>query len=184
MRVIRCIGRTVLAIGAIVGLVSCDRVGLRLDAEPRPTATPELLSQWAAYATASSQYGLPDWSPNRATGPPDVFVCADDARAWASARGDGVEWLQLEYAEPVQAVEVRVYQTYMRGAVSRVTVADASGNSEVVWEGADERAPCPGTLAISMAPTAIKVSSVRIDLDESRTGSWNQIDAVELIGIP
>jgi hypothetical protein len=24
---------------------------------------------------------------------------------------------------------------------------------------------------------------VRIDLDESRTGFWNQIDAVELIGV-
>lgn len=177
--------RVLLGVSAILVATSCDHVDLPfVDGEPRPTATAERLAQWATAATASSHYALPDWSPNRATGAPDVQACADDARAWASARGNGVEWLQLTYAQPVRAVEVRVYQTYGRGAISRVTLLDASGTGQVVWEGVDETAPCPGLLAVSLPPTETPVSAVRIDLDESRTGSWNQIDAVELVGIP
>ncbi len=153
-------------------------------ADIRATATPALLSQWAVRATASSQYGLPDWSPNRAVGAPDVGVCADDARAWSSAWGRGVEWLELEYGRPVSAVEVRIHQTFGRGAVSRVTLITVERERLVVWEGEDLNEPCPGALTIWLADPVDEVVAVRVDLDESRTGTWNQIDAVELIGIP
>lgn len=53
-----------------------------------------------------------------------------------------------------------------------------------VWEGTDSVEPCPGVLEVRMAITSTQVSVLRIDLDESRTGTWNQIDAVELVGIP
>lgn len=150
----------------------------------RTTPTPEMMSQWANEATASSAFGIPDWSPNRAIGAPEIDLCADDPRAWASARGNGVEWLQLSYPRPVDALEVRVYQTYGRGAISRVTLFDVEGTGHVVWEGVDEVEPCPGMLAVRVADLPLPVATVRIDLDESRTGGWNQIDAVELIGVP
>jgi len=154
------------------------------DGTPAPTATPALLRQWATTATASSHYARPDWSPNRATGAPEVSVCADDARAWASARGGGVEWLELSYVKAVYPAEILVHQTYGRGAVSRVTILDDAGNREIVWEGVDDREPCPGVLEVRVPPTSMRVAAVRIDLDESRTGTWNQIDAVELVGAP
>ena len=167
---------------ALLALSSCAVLGS--EGVVKPTSTPALLSQWATTATASSYYALPDWSPSRATGEPEITVCADDARAWASARGSGVVWLQLEYAKPVYATAINIHQTYGRGAVSRVTIVDASGTAEIVWEGTDEPAPCPGLLAVLVPPTSIQVATVRIDLDESRTGTWNQIDAVELVGVP
>lgn len=167
---------------ALLVLSSCAMVGS--DGAVKPTSTPALLSQWAATATASSRYALPDWSPSRATGAPEITVCADDARAWASARGNGVAWLQLEYARPVYATAINIYQTYGRGGVSRVTIVDPSDNAEIVWEGTDDPAPCPGLLEVLVPPTSVKVATVRIDLDESRTGTWNQIDAVELVGVP
>jgi len=167
---------------ALLALSSCAILGS--EGAVAPTPTPALLSQWATTATASSYYALPDWSPNRATGAPEITACADDARAWASARGNGVAWLQLEYAKPVYATAINIHQTYGRGAVSRVTIVDASGTTEIVWEGTDDPAPCPGLLAVLVPPTSIKVATVRIDLDESRTGTWNQIDAVELVGLP
>jgi hypothetical protein len=143
-----------------------------------------VVSQWAVTATASSSYGRPDWSPNRATGAPDVNACRDDARAWASARGNGVEWLELTYAQPLLVTEVHVYQTFGRGAVSRVTLIDVEGTPQIVWEGQDVVEPCPGALVVRMEATATRMAKVRIDLDESRTGMWNQIDAVELLGLP
>lgn len=167
---------------ALLVLSSCAVLGS--EGAVKPTSTPGLLSQWATTATASSHYALPDWSPSRATGAPEITLCADDARAWASARGNGVAWLQLEYAEPVFATAINVHQTYGRGGVSRVTIVDASGNAEIVWEGTDDPEPCPGILTLLVPPTSVKVATVRVDLDESRTGTWNQIDAVELVGVP
>jgi hypothetical protein len=171
------------ALGVILlALSSCAMLGG--EGAVRSTSTPALLSQWATKATASSYYALPDWSPSRATGVPEITICADDARAWASARGNGVEWLQLEYAQPVYATAINIHQTYGRGGVSRVILVDAAGNGEVVWEGVDALEPCPGILAVLVPPASVKVATVRIDLDESRAGMWNQIDAVELVGVP
>jgi len=145
-------------------------------------ATRETFSQWVVSASASSQYGYPDWGSQRVTGAPDVNMCADDSRAWASGRGSGAEWLLLEFRVAVFATQVNVYQTYGRGAVSRITIFDANENSEVVWEGEDSTEPCPGILSVPIPQKTYRVMRVRIDLDESRTGYWNQIDSIELVG--
>lgn len=181
--------RIALILLVIAALSGCNLIEFVTEGRVVATGvsvTPEviIISQWAATATASSHYGLPDWSPRRATGAPDVDSCRDDARAWASARGNGVEWLELTYNQPVQVAEIRIHQTYGRGAVSRVTLIDGEGNSHVIWEGQDMIVACPGVLAVRAEPIDLKVDTVRIDLDESRTASWNQIDAVELVGIP
>ena len=133
-------------------------------------------------ASASSEYGYPDWGSQRVTGPPDVNACVDDSRAWASGRGNGTEWLLLEYRVAVFATKLNIHQTYGRGAISRVTLFDENDDAEVVWEGADNTEPCPGVLSVPIPEKPYRVTRVRIDLDESRTGYWNQIDAVELEG--
>ncbi len=152
--------------------------------EVKITTTPVSFLQWAAAVQASSEFGMPDWSAARMRGSPDVEACADDSRAWASARGNGVEWVQLTYPKPVHATGVRVYQTFGRGAITRVSFVDTQGTVHVVWEGTDARSPCPGILAVTVPQTDYRVSGVRIDLDESRTGFWNEIDAVALVGLP
>ncbi len=164
----------------VLGLSGCDLPGINLVNPPTPT--PGVLSQWAVAATASSSYAYPDWSPNRATGAPEIGTCADDPRAWTSARGNGVEWLELAYAEPVYAIEVSIHQSYGPGAISRVTLIDAEGEGLVVWEGTDNTEPCPAVLTVRVPTLPGPVATVRIDLDESRTGTWDEIDAVELVG--
>ena len=155
--------------------------------EPEPmfemTPTSEMFTQWAVAAEASSQFGFPDWSVTRATGAAEIQACKDDSRAWASARGDGVEWIRLRYAKPVYATEVRVYQSFGRGAISRVSLISEEGTVEQVWAGTDTGDACPGVLTISVPQTVYPVVGVLVDLDESRTGFWNQIDAVELVGV-
>ncbi|MEA3308565.1 MAG: hypothetical protein U9Q70_03510 [Chloroflexota bacterium] len=146
-------------------------------------STPIILSQWALQAEASSEYGRPNWSAARATGAPDVPACRDDARAWASARGNGMAWLELSYAEAVFATEVRVYQTLGRGGIARVLLLDNNGGEHLVWEGTDQTRPCPGVLTVSLSRESYLVTGVRVELDESRTGFWNEIDAVELVGV-
>ncbi len=149
---------------------------------PLVTPTPILFNQWAVAAKSSADFGFPDWSAVRATGPADVTGCVDDPNAWASARGNGLEWLELAYAEPIRAREVRIYQTLGRGAVARVRLLDEANAEYLVWEGTDSSEPCPGVLRVQFPLTDYRVKAVRIELDESRTGFWNEIDAVELIG--
>jgi len=65
------------------------------------------VSQWAAAATASSQYGADPWSAMQATGPPDTLAYGDLASAWAPAQQDaGAEWLELRYDTPVIPTEI------------------------------------------------------------------------------
>ncbi len=165
------------------GALGCAAAEEPSGAQPEVTPRLETFSQWAVSAEASSSFGFPDWGANRATGAPDVPDCSDDSRAWASARGSGVEWLQLTYARPVHATEVRVYQTLGRGAISRIVLITEGGEQDVVWEGTDALEPCPGYLSASFPRTDYRVIAVRVDLDQSRTGFWNEIDAVELIGV-
>ncbi|MBN2005569.1 MAG: hypothetical protein JXA21_19575 [Anaerolineae bacterium] len=172
------IGWLVLAIV----LASC-RQAVPVIAPEAATPVLKTFSQWAVSAEASSQFGFPDWSVRRATGAPEVGACVDDPRAWSSGRGSGLEWLQLTYAAPVYVTEVRVHQTFGRGAISRISLIGEDGTVEEIWSGTDVTAPCPGILAVPVSRTAYRVTSVRIDLDESRTGFWNQVDAVELVGV-
>ena len=176
-RVWRCMGLCGLLLALLAG---CARVRPALEATP---AAPVVLTQWAIEAEASSRYATPDWSPARATGEPDVLVCGDDPRAWASARGNGLEWLELRYARAVYATEVRIYQTLGPGTMARVHLIDEGGGRQLVWEGEDTSIICPGVFTVAFPRTAYPVVGVRIELDESRTGFWNQIDAVALIGM-
>jgi hypothetical protein len=174
-----CMHKIIALLISFILVTACQSAVMDL---PEPRATREAISQWVVSASASSEYGYPDWGSQRVIGPPDVNICADDPRAWASGRGNGVEWLLLEYGIPVFATQVNIYQTYGRGAVSRVTIFDPDENGEVIWEGEDKDVPCPGVLSVPVPEKLYRVSKVRIDLDESRIGYWNQIDSVELVG--
>ncbi len=148
-----------------------------------PTPTPAIFSQWALDAEASSEYGRPRWSAKRATGAPEINTCADDPRAWASARGNGLAWLQLVYEKPVYPTEIRIYQNLGRGGIARVLLIDENGGQRLVWEGTDSANICPSVFTVSVPRPDYRAVGVRIELDESRTGFWNQIDAVELVGV-
>lgn len=163
-------------------LLGCASVDPRT-VDPLVTPTPQTFSQWAISAESSSQFSIPDWSVKRVLGAPEVTTCSDDSRAWASARGNGVEWLFLTFARPVFATEVRVHQNFGRGAVSRISLVDVEGNVIEIWEDQDASGPCPGVLSVLAPLLDVRVSGVRVDLDESRTGFWNEIDAVALIGV-
>ncbi len=169
-------------VGLWVLLLVLMACGPRSTPTPAPTPTPIVIDQWASAAEASSEFGWPDWSALQVVGQPDVSACEDDPRAWASARGNGLEWLELTYAQPVYPRELRIYQVVGRGAVARVLVRDEVGELQLVWEGQDTGDSCPGVLRVPLQRTPYRVTRVRIEIDESRTGFWNLIDAVQLVG--
>lgn len=156
------------------------------DAETLSGGIPEnALRQWASAATASSEYGSDDWSAMQATGEPDVNECADSTLAWASASGSGEESLTLAFAQAVVPLQVNIHQNLTPGGIVRVELTDAvTGETIVIADSTDPATePCPRVFELSITDVDVPVNAVTVHLDESLVGYWNEIDAVELVGI-
>lgn len=140
------------------------------------------VEQWASSASASSEFGTSSWTAEQATGEPDTADCGDRSTAWASWGTTTVEWLQLNYTTPVYATEVVIYMTYNPSYVVLVELIDTDGNLHSVYNAAPETKPCPYEMSVSFPQTDYLVTGVVITIDQSTLGSWNEIDAVQLIG--
>jgi hypothetical protein len=142
--------------------------------------------QWAVAATASTQYRPQDYSAQQATGAPDVPAYGDDKRAWSpNAAERQLEWLELTYAQPVHATEVRVRQTFNPGTIVNVIAVEADGTGHFVWKGRDPNAYAPkqiGWFVVRFPKTPYLVQRVRVTLDTPAAKGWKQIDAVQLVG--
>jgi len=153
-------------------------------AEPNPgqedgDVGPLELRQWAATATASSEWTATQWGAVQATGAPDVGGCADDPRAWSPLPGGpDPEWLEPRYAQPVRASGVEVHESTLGGFVTRIEAIDDLGGYHEVWSGADPAA-CGGVFSVGWPQTAYEVVGVRV---HTQKDGWEEIDAVELIG--
>jgi hypothetical protein len=144
-----------------------------------------LLHQWATRAQATSEYGEENWAASQATGAPNTPQCGDIPTAWASLSSSGQETLTLDYDTPVIARYVSIYQTYNPGAITGIELVLADGSGTLIIPGsADPGTLCPGVLTIPIDPETPPVNGVIIDLDQSITNVWNEIDAVELAGVP
>lgn len=153
---------------------------------PAPTAATGLVRQWATAATASSEYGAENWAAFQATGAPDTAECGDEVTAWASASGSGVDWLELTYDIAVLPTEVNIIQTYNPSQIVQVELLDVDGAYHEIYSAApQEVAECPYTLSIPIEDdSAYFAIGVKITVDQSVLGiGWNEIDAVELVGI-
>ena len=144
--------------------------------------------QWAAQATASSTYndakGNASYSPNQATGEPNVQTYSTTAQAWSSKTPDsGIEWLDLTFSKPVYATAVRVRESSGSGALIKIELFDDKGAAHTVWNGADPTKEL-NYLVAEFAKTTFKTSRVKLTLATNVVGGWNQIDAVQLVGTP
>ena len=139
------------------------------------------LSQWTAGARASSEYSPTNWSAKQATGEPNTSECGDIATAWAPASSDsGAEWLELAFGTPVYATELRVHETLSAGFIYKVELVDVYQKRHIVWQGEDTT-PCPGWFEIDFEKTRYLAKSVIL---HTQTDGYEEIDAVELTGIP
>ncbi len=142
--------------------------------------------QWAIQATASSTYndaqGDAGWSANQATGAPNVENYGDDQRAWAPKTPDGgIEWLDLKYAKPVHATEVRVRESCASGAVVKVELFDEQAGAHLVWSGDDPTREL-NYLMVKFPKTSFRTARVKVTLATNVVPGWNEIDAVQVVG--
>lgn len=156
-------------------------------ATPAPSGTQATIAQWAIRTQASSEYGVDDWSAKQATGAPDTAECGDYVTAWASSGNDTVEWLEVYFEQPVYATELHIVQSYTPDQVVKVEFIAVNGNYTTVYTQQPQEVltPCPYTLSVRTSPTDFPVQGARLTIDQSQLGlGWNEIDAVQLVGIP
>lgn len=145
------------------------------------------LHQWASGATASSEFTQESWSASQATGEPDVESCIDDGLAWASESWESVDWLEVTYDTPVIPYVITIVQSYNPSQVITVTGISPDGTEYNIWEGEPEIIDvCPYWMILDIVPEGdIHIDTIRITVDQSALGvGWNEIDAIELVGIP
>jgi hypothetical protein len=152
-----------------------------------PGQAPKSIRQWASEAEASSEWGTSDWAAGQATGAPNTLGCGDVGTAWAASGQDSVEWINLYFQVPVYPAEIAIHQTYNPDQVVKVDLIDMQGQFVTVYNGQPKKvdSPCPYVLSIPVSRSDILAQGVRITIDQSVLGlGWNEIDAVEIVGVP
>jgi hypothetical protein len=147
----------------------------------------DTISQWAVSASATSEYGSDGWSATQATGEPDTDDCGDFGTAWASATSTGEDAITLFYEQAVIPTQINIYQTYNPGAISRVELFNSDTEVVLAVKKSNDKpgkTDCPGVFTLDIEATDQAVNGVILYLDQSVTGDWNEIDAVELVGVP
>jgi hypothetical protein len=152
--------------------------------EPKPEtgAKNNPLRQWANSARASSEYSNPDWAASQATGAPNTLECGDTQTAWASYNHNTVEWLEVSFGTPVTPTEINIYESYSPSQITSVEILDTRGVYHQVYTGEPKTTNCPYTLSVSVSGADYQAASVKITVDQSQGESWDEIDAVELVG--
>lgn len=143
-------------------------------------------AQWAASANASSSYGgdKPQESnlPKHAIGP-------IDGNEWSNNSTDlGVDWIELGYAKPVQATEIRLV-TNDRATVESITkieLQDTDGKWNTIWSGVnddkyDENGPRTWVVR-TFEKTPYKVKAVKYTITNNVRSGYKEVDAAQLVG--
>ncbi len=142
------------------------------------------LRQWASSAGASSEFSNPSWAAVQAVGQPDTRECGDQTTAWASSSSNGNDWLEVRFSTPVIPTQINIYETYEPNQVVQVELIGADGTYFVVYTGfVTVQSTCPYIFTIDVNVDTTVVGAL-ITVDQSSSDlSWNEIDAVELVGI-
>jgi hypothetical protein len=143
------------------------------------------IRQYAASAEATSERDPLAQGAVQAVGPPNTPGCGDYRSAWATADANGTGALTLLYPELVTPTAVVVYETYNPGFVTRIDVVDVYGEVHTIYQ-AQPRAQsqCPYTLIVRVEDADYEGNRVVVYVDQTTSGGgWNEIDAVELIGV-
>jgi hypothetical protein len=159
--------------------------GELVDAKIRSDAA----GQWATAATAGSQYDRVLYSAAQATGAPNIEVAGNSPHAWCPASRDtGKDWLELTFAKPVHATEVRVRQNDAAGALVKIEAIDSEGTAHIWWEGVDPHKTSTVReivwFAVRVPKTPYLVARVKLTLNLASGPGYKEIDAVQLVAAP
>ena len=124
-----------------------------------------------------------EWGPEQATGAPDTMEAGDLPTAWASLEPDaGAEWLEVSFEKSVEIDEVRIRETFNPGAVCKIVAISNDKKEIVLWEGEGNPMKAPADMVVRPV-LGIESNQIKIHLDTKHVRGWNEIDAVEMVGV-
>ncbi|XLZ72281.1 PEP-CTERM sorting domain-containing protein [Massilia sp. SR12] len=144
-----------------------------------------VISQWGSNVIGfSSQYNTTSWAAAQALGAPDRPTYGDIAGAWApQSRGGTLEWLSIGFDTAVYATGAVIREVSGNGFLYQIDAIDSFGNLHQVWSGADTSAAnTPYNFAVNWSETSYTVKGLKVYIDTSRHGDWEEIDAIQLVG--
>jgi hypothetical protein len=143
---------------------------------------------WADVAIAyTTQYSPAGWSANQATGAPDTYGYGDQNTAYAPGPINGsIETITLGYITALYTSGVDIRETIGNGFVTKIELHDQSDVYHTVWASKDPSIPgYVYDFVPTWTTTTYLVDEVRITLDTNHNpGTWDEIDAVRLLGHP
>ena len=143
--------------------------------------------QWAATASASSTYGDP--KPDESTRAQVAAIGPVDGKFWINFNPEiGFDWIEMGYAKPVNATEVRLVLHEGQGveAISKVELQDTDGKWNTIWSGlSDVKKDTRGArtwFIRSFAKTPYKVKAVKYTIANNVERVHKYVDAGQLVG--
>jgi hypothetical protein len=140
------------------------------------------ISQFAYQAFGSSELSSTDWSAMQATGAPNTSGCGHLPTAWSSAQDMPGAVLTLFFEQAVIPTRLIIYETNNPGAIFMVEAPSYSGGIPIYQGSSTLTDECPHQMIIEIAAVDEPVGYVTLTLDQENE-AWDEIDAVELIGI-
>jgi hypothetical protein len=144
-------------------------------------------AQWASDAKASSTFGDDNGEPAASNLPKNV-IGPLDGKNWTNNKQDvGMDTLEVSFAKPVPATEVRVvFDGDGVEAVSKLELQDSQGKWNVVWSGlSDVKRDSRGSrtwFVRKFEKTAYPVSGAKITIANNVERGYKVVDAVQLVG--
>lgn len=147
--------------------------------------------QWASMAKASSAFGDANAAPadSHDGNTPWQATGAPNGDNWNNNNQDiGFDWIELAYANPVKATEVRAVTTDNEAAesLSKIELIDTDGAAHAIWSGLSEtKQDARGArtwIVHKFDPTPYQVKSVKLTFANNVASGYKQVDAVQLIG--
>ena len=147
--------------------------------------------QWGASARASSSFNE---TPEKARENPQASRAwyatgAPDGKEWSQLHQDiGMDWVEVGYARPVNATEVRAVLTSGDAArsIAKVELIDESGAAQAVWSGVSDVEPDKRGrrtwFVRSFPKTAAKIKAVKLTFANAVSSGYKEVDAVQLVG--
>ena len=132
----------------------------------------------------SSQWGSSNWSAAQVLGAPNTFGYGDIPTAWAPSSMNGtLEYITVGFDTLVHASGATIRETSGNGFVYQIDAVDSFGNLHTVWNGVDTSAPgSPVDFTQLWDLTSYLVKGLKIYANTSHSGTWEEIDSIQLIG--
>ena len=107
----------------------------------------------------------------------------DNANAWASLGADDQdEWIEVGFAQPMQASAVEIYETFNPGSISAIELIDAGGEHRTAYQGAPgATGKTANKLRAEITCTGSPIVAVRVKLASAMVPGWNELDAIGLV---